>query len=471
MLLHCIPSALCAQLRTFEPCFTAPGFRHFVALMTGWILARGRHQLTRVFRMARALGYTAHHSSLYRFLSAGRWCLDSVGGVLVQLLLPFMGSRVVALVDDSLCRKCGSQIFGTGVHHDAARSTYNRRGRRVIAFGFGHNWVTLALWVPCPWLAGRGWAVPVLFRLYRQKARCPCSLYRKRTELAAELIGLLATLLPSDRRLVVAGDAAYCCKTVLRALPAGVDFVGPLPLDAALYGLPAPHSGCGRPRRKGYRLANPRTLAARPRAWTRRVADLYGRSVSLNVMSRVCLWYPSAGHRPVRVVITRDPKRRAEIRAYVATDADLDPVLVLSLYSRRWQLEVTFREMKQELGFEDPQNGFWRRRRGLRANTRRHAPKPRAHHGERAVARTAPLAGIAYALTLLWYLQQGDIQRDVARARRDAPWYQHKSTPSFQDMRNALCREIRRRRFRRILRWARLRQNDRDLQAFEELAA
>jgi hypothetical protein len=332
-------------------------------------------------------------------------------------------------------------------------------------------------------LAGRGWAVPVLFRLYRQKARCPCSLYRKRTELAAELIGFLASLLPSERRLVVAGDAAYCCKTVLHALPAGVDFVGPLPLDAALYDLPAPHSGCGRPRRKGYRLANPRTLAVRPRAWTRRIADLYGRRVPLDVMSRVCLWYPSAGHRPVRVVVTHDPKRRAEIRAYVATDVDLDPVQVLSLYSRRWQLEVTFREMKQDLGFEDPQNGFWRRRHGLRANTRRDAPRPRAHHGERAVARTAPLAGFAYALTLLWYLQQGNIQHDVARARRDAPWYRHKSTPSFQDMRDALCREIRRRRFRRILRWARrrrfrrilrwarLRQNERDLRAFEELAA
>ena len=173
----------------------------------------------------------------------------------------------------------------------------------------------------------------------------------------------------------------------------------------------------------------------------------------------------------VRVVVTRDPKRRADIRAYVATDADLDPARVLSLYSRRWQLEVTFREMKQDLGFEDPQNGFWRRRRGLRANTRRDAPKPRARHGERAVARTAPLAGFAYALTLLWYLQEGDVQRDIARARRDAPWYQHKATPSFRDMRDALCRRIRRRRFRRILRRARLRQNDRDLRAFEELAA
>ena len=390
---YCIPSALLRLLSTFAGCFTEPGFRHFASVMTSWILVRGSHRLTRVYRVARALGYSAHHGSFYRFLAAGRWSIDALGRVLVQLLLEYLDREILLIVDDTLCHKCGSQIFGTGVHHDGARSGYDRRGYRLTVFGFGHDWVVLALCMRCPWSRQRSWALPVFFRLYRQKARCPVSLYRKRTDLAAELIALLSSCLPADRRLVVVGDSAYCCKTVLRALPPQVCFVGPLPMAAALYETPSAQPATGRRRRKGYRIASPETLASQHSRWTRIVADLHDRPVALDVITLVCLWYPSAGTRPVRILITRDPKRRAETRAFVSTDPDLDPATIASLYSRRWQLEVTFRDLKQDLGFEDPQNGFWRRRPGIRANTRRPMTKPRARRGAPAVTRTAPLAG------------------------------------------------------------------------------
>lgn len=468
---HCIPSALLPLLSTFAGCFTEPGFRHFVAVVTGWVLTRGSHRLTRILRVARALGYSAHHASFYRFLAEGCWSLDALGGVVVRLLVPYLDRTVLAIVDDTLCHKTGSQIFGTGVHHDGARSGYDRRGHCITVFGFGHNWVVLALRVPCPWDRGRGFALPVLFRLYRQKGRCPEALYRRRTDLAVELIALLATLLPPDRRLVVVGDSAYCCKTVLGALPQRVSFVGPLLMTAALYQAPSAQPATGRRRLKGYRLANPATLAAQHAKWTRRSAEIHGRPVDLDVISLVCLWYPSAGHSSVRVVVTRDPKRRAETRAFVSTDPGLDPATILSLYSRRWQLELTFRDLKQELGFEDPQNGFWRRRPGIRANTRRPLTKPRAHHGEPAVTRTAPLAAIAYTLTFLWYANHGQIVHDLAHARHLSPWNRHKTHVSFHDMRRALTRQILADLFCRTLSLGHPRQNSPDLAALEALAA
>jgi hypothetical protein len=440
-------------------------------MVTGWVVTRGSHRLTRVLRVARALGYSAHHASFYRFLAEGRWSLDIVGGILVRLLVPYLDQTVLVVVDDTLCHKTGSQIFGTGIHHDGARSGYDRRGRCVTVFGFGHNWVVLALWVPCPWDKERGFALPALFRLYRQKGRCQKALYRRRTDLAAELIVLLAALLPPDRRFVVVGDSAYCCKTVLRALPQRVSFVGPLLMTAALYETPSAQPATGRRRLKGYRLANPKTLASKHSKWTRLVADLHGRPVALDVISLVCLWYPSAGHRPVRIVLTRDPKRRAETRAFVSTNPDLDPATILSLYSRRWQLELTFRDLKQELGFEDPQNGFWRRRPGIRANTRRPLTKPRAHHGEPAVSRTAPLAGIAYTLTFLWYANHGRIEPDLAHARHLSPWNRHKTHVSFHDMRSALTRQILADLFRRTPSQSHPQQNSLDLAAWEALAA
>ncbi len=436
------PSAVSELFDRFRTCFTAPGYRHFVRLVVGWLLVRGTHTISRVLQAAQGLGLTGHHASVYRFLSHGRWSLDKLGHVVFRLLRPWLSETVVAIVDDTLCPKSGRQLFGVGIHHDSARSAYSRKGRRIEAFCSGHNWVVLAVHLPCPWQPERGWAIPVLFRLYRSKSRCPAVSYRKRTALGLELITQLASWLDPDQRLYVTGDAAYCCKTVLHGLPEGVHFVGPLPLDAALYETVGPSSKYGRRRLKGYRVANPRTRLAQRRGWTKVEAALYGRSVRVQLFTDVCVWYPSAGNAPVRIVITRDPKGHRDGRAYLSTDPDLSPQSVLALYAQRWQLEVTFREIKQELGFEDPRNGWWRRPRGRRDDPTRPPCRHPTRKGQKAVERTAPLAAVVYALTIVWYLRHGSPALDVARAREQAPWYKHKCTVSFTDMLAALRRDI-----------------------------
>jgi len=85
------------------------------------------------------------------------------------------------------------QLWGGGMHHDAAASSYGRcaSGRRHVAFAFGHNWVILAIWVPYPWNPDRGVAIPVLFRIYRSKKTSPKQHRRKRTILAFEMLQIL----------------------------------------------------------------------------------------------------------------------------------------------------------------------------------------------------------------------------------------------------------------------------------------
>ena len=97
--------------------------------------------------------------------------------------------------------------------------------------------------------------------------------------------------------------------------------------------------------------------------------------------------------------------------------------------------------------------------------------KPRAHHGEPAVSRTAPLAGVAYTLTFLWYARRGQLDLDLARARELSPWHRHKTDVSFHDMRRALARQLLADLFRRTLSLARSHQNPPDLSAWEALAA
>ena len=468
--MHFCPSAVAELFHRFRPCFTAPGYRHFVELVVSWLLVRRPHTISRMLQVSRRLGSARHHASVYRFLSHGRWSLDALGRVVFELVRPWLSETVLAVVDDTLCPKSGRQLFGTAIHLDPTQSRYNGTGRRVETFLFGHNWVVVAVYLPCPWRPIRGWTIPVLFRLYRPPRRCPTASYRKRSELARELITQLGSWLGPDARLHVTGDAAYCCKTVLRALSRQVGFVGPLPLEAALYDTVSHLSPRGRRRRKGYRIANPLTRLAQRRGWNEVDLTLYGRSVRVQLFSCVCIWYPSAGNQPVRIVITRDRHSPGNGRAYVSTDPTLTPEQILATYARRWQLEVCFREIKQDLGFEDPRNGWWRRPAGHRDNPRR--PSRRAgDRGRKAVERTAPLAGLAYALTVRWYLEHGTPSLDIAAARRQAPWYRHKHTVSFADMLTALRKAIWREQFRRMRLPAHLRQKARRLWEITRMAA
>lgn len=467
--MHLYPSVLFGIVQRFRGCFTAPGYGRFVEVLTGWILVPGVHTITRVVRVARQLGSRVHHSSVYRFLSQGRWSSDSVSRVLLGLLRPWLGETVVAIVDDTLCAKSGRQLFGVGIHHDVTRSVYSRQGRRIDVFAHGHNWVVLAVHVPSPWDPQRGWAVPVQSRLYRPPGRCPAADYRKRSELALEMIHLLNTWL--GRPLYVTGDATYCCKTVLRGLPQGVRFVGPAPLDAALYSTLERPSLRGRPRRKGYRIASPRVRLAKRGGFEAHAVDLYGRSVQVQLASLACIWYPSAGVDPLRVVITRDRKNPRDGRAYVCTDPDLSPEAILGIYALRWRLEVSFRDLKQELGFEDPRNGWWRRPRGQRDDPCLPPHRPAAHRGRKAVERTAPLAGLAYAVVVCWYLAHGTPQLDVIRARAHAPWYRHKREISFQDMLRACRRAIGAQHFQRMRLPSRLRKIAHTLLEIGQMAA
>jgi len=231
----------------------------FVTLMSGWVLNLRCHTVTETVRAAGAVG-TKHISSFHRFFSQGRWMTDTLGLVLVHAIDRLVDSdaALVVPVDDTLGRHTGKAISGASMHRDPLLST----GRRLF-FHWGDVWVVLSINVPA---FGKTWALPVLFRLYRSKKRCKADKkpYRKTTELARELVELLAKTLP-HRRIVVLGDAAYTNRALIRKRPVNVHFIGRSRLDAALYApAPKPRKGqMGRPRVRGARLP---ALAFKPPA-------------------------------------------------------------------------------------------------------------------------------------------------------------------------------------------------------------
>jgi len=433
----------------FWPCFTDPSLANFARFAIGWALLRGRHNVSNVLRATSVTWTPKQHAALHRFLSRAVWCVEQVGLFVAALFLPFLpAGQVVVIVDDTLVRKSGPHVWGAAMHHDPLASTYSGGGRPAHkAFAFGHNFVVLAMWVPLPWNPARGVAIPVLIRLYRGKKRCPSTEYAKRTEMAAELVERFRAWLehasPAHQILVV-GDGEYACSTLVRSLPMDIDFSGPAVMNAALYELPAPRpSGQrGAPPKKGNRLPTPAQLADDARyPWKRVTVTLYGRSVTLLVKTLVCLYYTVAGTRLVRIVLTRDPKGKFDDRAYFTTIVTAKPQEVLAMFARRWTLEVTFRTCKQDLGLEEPQNG-WGKREGPAPRKKIPGPQPRGRKGEAAVRRTAPLVMLIYGIVHAWFFTYGDAEACVKEARALAPWNPAKTEPSFADMLAALRREI-----------------------------
>lgn len=442
MFKQAIPTSIVMLLSNFEGCFSKPGHINFVALAIGWILCQGRHTISRVIQAGRDFTQGKHHSTFYRFLSRGSWTADSLGKVVFRLVESFLPFEMIAILDDTLCHKGGPHMFGAYMHYDASQSTYGRGtqdGSKKF-FAFGHNWVVLAVWIPLPWSRNRGLALPILFRLYRSKKRCPKKQYRKRTELALELVNILADWRPAGRPLHIVADTEYACETLVRELPEDIFFTGPIVADAAVYAKPPRRNkriGRGRPRKKGKRLLSPLQLAAKKSIpWKKIKPVIYGREVTILTKTQMCMWYSAAGTKWGRMVITKDPSGRNKDRAFFTTKADSSVEDVLVHFAYRWEIEVMFRNAKQVVGLQDPQNGWWRVKSGK--PRKRPGPNPRGHRGEKAIVHTMAMALTAYALIVIWYFHHGDRKTDVARAQLEAPWYQHKATPSFNDMLSAI---------------------------------
>lgn len=239
----------------------------------------------------------------------------------------------------------------------------------------------------------------------------------------------------------MAGDREYACKALVRELALQSAFVGPAVMDAALYAPPSPYRGLGRPRKVGRRLRSPEQLASsRSTRWQKITIHAYGRRMKLLIKEQTCLWYTVAGTRLVKLVVTRDLRGRAVDRAYFSTDPQIPAVTILERFARRWLIEVSFRDVKQHLGVEDPQNG-WGRRARRRPGRKKPGPQPRGNRGRSAVFHTVPIAFVAYAVVLLWYLDEGDPRTQLRHALERSPWYRHKAAPSFCDMLVALRRE------------------------------
>lgn len=215
------------------------------------------------------------------------------------------------------------------------------------------------LLAPVPW-AGRIWALPFLTALAPSERHCRerGRQHKKLTDWGRQLALQARRWLPG-RKLVVVADSGFAALEFLAALSRrGLACATRLHLDAALYD-PAPlrlAGTVGRPRTKGKRLANLSKVLTDPATiWQRvTVPGWYGEGErSVEISTNTAVWRHSGMPVvPIRWVLVRDPLGRFDPQALLCTDQACDAVQVLRWFIQRWQLEVTFREVRDHLGVE-----------------------------------------------------------------------------------------------------------------------
>ncbi len=127
----------------------------------------------------------------------------------------------------------------------------------------------------------------------------------------------------------------------------------------------------------------------------------------MEVATGTAVWYHSGlPPVPIRWVLIRDPKGHFAPQALLCTDLEAPAVQIVEWFVLRWQLEVTFHEVRTHLGVETQRQ--W---------------------SERAITRTTPvLLGLFSLVTLFAHESLHGAQLPL----RQAAWYP-KTVPTFAD--------------------------------------
>ena len=405
-----LPRAAEPLLVRFGIAFTPRTFQRVLLLFVGSVLALGRHTVTGVLWAARTLAEgSGHFSDYHRVFSRARWSLWPLGKLLAAMVLELVpqDEPAVCPVDDTTPQHKGKCVYGKGRHRDNCRSA-----RSHTVWVFGHKWVVLAVNVQFAF-APRPWALPVLAALYRPKELNAREGRRHKTsiDLARQLMAALVHWFP-HRKFVLLGDGGYASHELARFCRRHrrhVTLVSLFHPRANLYAPPPPRRKRrpGRPRVKGPKLPAPQDVVARSKRNRSTVGWYGGKKRRVEFVSGTGHWYKGGdGLVPVRWVFVHDLDGTHEDRYFYCTDPSLSPSRIVTLYTGRWSIEVTFQETRQHLGFHTPRS--WTKA---------------------SVLRTAPCLLGLFSLVCLIYHRH---TRGEGSGPRSTAWY-GKAEPTFAD--------------------------------------
>jgi hypothetical protein len=411
-------------LSAFRVAFTACTFGKALTLLYGTLLAPGRRTVASALR---AVGLTSdrHFTNYHRVLNRDRWSPLVLSKILLGLIICLCLTAdmpLILIIDETLERRKGRKIPYKGTFYDAVRSTV---GHATISMGI--RWVCVAILVPVPW-SSRLWALP--FMVVPALSAKTAQEIGKPAHTPAEWAGWMVERIrrwQPEREIQVVGDGAYwSIKLVQRCqqLKGPAKLVVRGRLDAQLYDQPgsrpkgkrgpAPKKGARQPS-LSERLHDPTTQ------WQVLTIPWYnGASRTVDFISGVSLWH-RGGNAPVviRWVLLRCPEAAPKSEqfkpaAVFSSDPTLPGEQIVGLFISRWNIEITFEELRSFLGFETQRQ--W---------------------SNRAIERTTPCLFGTFSIAVLWAKLRHADQLPV----RQTAWYR-KSDATFSDVLAAVRRDL-----------------------------
>jgi hypothetical protein len=222
-----------------------------------------------------------------------------------------------------------------------------------------------------------------------------------------------------QRKFILLGDGGYASHELARFCwrhRRHVILVSRFHSEANLYDAPSANRSPkgGRPRLKGRKRPGPSAVVKRSKAMRCTVNWYGGRTRRVELISNTGHWYKGGGGLvPVRWVFVRDVQGTHRDEYFYTTDVTLRPEQIVSLYTGRWSIEVTFQEVRAHLGFTTPRN--W---------------------SKKSVLRTAPCLLGLFSVVSLIFARHTRHTRRAGHASRvtppTTPWYAKKET-TFSD--------------------------------------
>lgn len=405
-------------LSAFAPLFTRPTWKNINTLFIGAILCRGARRISSILRVM-GLSEINNFSKYHRVLSRARWNGLAASKILFGLLIQLLPKSwpIIIAVDETLERRRGKKIKAKGAYRDAVASSQSR-----VVISFGLKWECMVLIVPLPW-SKRPWALPFMTILSPSKKADEAAGKRHKTSIdwTIQMMQCVSRWL-NRAAWILLGDGAYACMALAKAcIKCGVTLVSRLRLDAQLYELPEPKikGKKGRNRVKGKRIQLKELLTDPNQVWQNLTVKWYGGEQRVIECSTFeCLWY-HAGELPIklRIVLVKTPGGKNEAEVFFSTELSHSPTQIIELFVLRWNIEVTFEEVRAHLGVETQRQ--W---------------------SDKAIQRSTPLLMGLYSLLTLIALQMNETKRLLVQ--NAASWYDKKDELTFVDIIVAVRRSV-----------------------------
>jgi DDE superfamily endonuclease len=369
------PSTEIIQLvATFAVAMSPPTFAKAQTLLYGAILAPGRRTIAAILRVM-GLHHQQGHECYHRVFSRDVWSPMVMSRLLLLLLVKLFvceGECIELIIDESLVRRWGKKIHYKGLYRDGVRSTVRR-----VVLSTGIRWCVVCLLVRTPWCR-RPWALPflvmpVLSKKVSLRLHKP---FRGTVECTREAIRRVRHWLP-DQEIIVTADGDYAAVELLQecqGLEQPVTLVCRSRLDMRLFAPPSEEGqredGSKRRGRKPKKGARQPSLAERLKddhlEWQTITVNWYGgQQRAVELLTGVSLWHRQGVDpvvvrwvlvRSVRETKTGEVPEGFKPSAYLCTKVDATVEQILRWVVDRWNIEVTFEEMREHMGLETQRN-------------------------------------------------------------------------------------------------------------------